>query len=47
MIIEVVRDIIKTQNEEDGFLEQAKILIVSHDISFIVILFSLYNANCV
>ncbi|XP_060565722.1 testis-expressed protein 47-like [Ruditapes philippinarum] len=33
MILEVVRDIIKTQKEEDGFLEQAKILIVSHDVS--------------
>jgi hypothetical protein len=42
MILEVVRDIIKTQKEEDGFLEQAKILIVSHDISFNNTCFILY-----
>ncbi|XP_053386548.1 testis-expressed protein 47-like isoform X3 [Mercenaria mercenaria] len=33
MIVEVIRDVVKTQKDENGFIEQAKILIVSHDIS--------------
>ena len=34
MVTEVMRDIINVQKGEDGFLEQAKILVISHDISF-------------
>ena len=34
MFLEVMRDIEAVQKESDGFLEQAKILVISHDISF-------------
>jgi len=35
MILEIVRDVIDNTNSSDGYLESAKILIISHDISFI------------
>ena len=34
MFLEIMRDIEKEQKNGDGFLEQAKILVISHDISF-------------
>ena len=34
MFLEIMRDIEKEQKDSDCFLEQAKILVISHDISF-------------
>ncbi|KAL4240688.1 hypothetical protein ACF0H5_001480 [Mactra antiquata] len=39
MILELIRDAVSVRGSEDGFLEQAKILVVSKDISFINITF--------
>lgn len=32
--MELIRDVVNVCESEDGFLDQAKILVVSHDISF-------------
>ena len=34
MITEVMKDVVSAQKNDDGFLEQAKILVISHDICF-------------
>ena len=42
MFLEVMRDIEAVQKESDGFLEQAKILVISHDISFQLFFIPIY-----
>ena len=38
MFLEIMRDIEKEQKDSNCFLEQAKILVISHDISFTEVL---------